>query len=88
MLLHPLMLNKDHRLIIKQAEDDAKLRLARLTRAERLVMMGLIDGKMNKVIAWDLGNSQRTIENHRLRIMEKTEVDSVVDLLRLVLLSE
>jgi FixJ family two-component response regulator len=88
MLIHPLMLNRDHRAIIKQAEEDAKQRLARLTPAERLVMMALIDGKLNKVIAWDLGNSQRTIENHRSRIMEKTEVDSVVDLLRLVLLAE
>jgi FixJ family two-component response regulator len=88
MLIHHLMPNKEHREIIRLAELDAKERIARLTPSERLVMMAILDGKINKNIAWDLGNSQRTIENHRLRIMEKTEVDSVVDLLRLVLLAE
>ncbi len=88
MRIAPLLIDPTHRALINMAEEDARSRLARLTPAERLVMSALVDGKMNKTIAWDLGNSQRTIENHRSRIMEKTEVDSVVDLLRLLVLSE
>lgn len=88
MRISPLLIDPHHRQIINLAEEDARSRIARLTPTERLVMSAMIDGKLNKNIAWDLGNSQRTIENHRARIMEKTEVSSVVDLLRLVLLSE
>lgn len=88
MRLAPLLIDPTHRHLINMAEEDARSRLARLTPAERLVMSAMVDGKLNKNIAWDLGNSQRTIENHRARILEKTEVNSVVDLLRLLILSE
>jgi len=46
-------------------------RLARLTPREREVMEHLIQGKLNKVIAADLGISTRTVEIHRARIMRK-----------------
>lgn len=88
MRISPLLIDPNHRAIINLAEEDARARLARLTPTERMVMSAIVDGKLNKTIAWDLGNSQRTIENHRARIMEKTEVQSVVDLLRLLILSE
>ncbi|MDX1486814.1 MAG: response regulator, partial [Acidiferrobacterales bacterium] len=52
-------------------------RLARLTPREREVMEGIVDGKLNKVIAADLGLSTRTVEIHRSRIMEKMQVRSV-----------
>lgn len=88
MRISPLLIDPHHRQIINLAEEDAKARIARLTPTERLVLSAMVDGKLNKNIAFDLGNSQRTIENHRLRIFEKTEVKSTVDLLRLLLLSE
>ena len=44
----------------------------------------VVAGKANKVIASALGLSQRTVEIHRARVMEKTKVDSLADLVRLV----
>jgi two-component system response regulator FixJ len=60
-------------------------RLARLTPREREVMEGIVDGKLNKVIAADLGLSTRTVEIHRSRIMEKMQVRSVSNLVQMVL---
>ena len=57
-------------------------RLARLTTRERQVMEGVVAGKANKVIAADLGISQKTVEAHRARVMHKLEVDSVPELVR------
>lgn len=60
-------------------------RHARLTPREREVMEGIVDGKLNKVIAADLGLSTRTVEIHRSRIMEKMQVRSVSNLVQMVL---
>ncbi len=43
-------------------------------------------GKPNKIIADDLGISPKTVEIHRGRVMEKLQVDSVAELVRLNLL--
>lgn len=45
----------------------------------------LIAGKANKMIAYLLGTSTRTIENHRAKIMDKMEVDSLPELVRTIL---
>ncbi len=55
-----------------------------LTPREREVMDKIIAGKSNKVIATDLGLSQRTVEVHRANVMEKLQVRSLADLVRLV----
>ncbi|MDA0705019.1 MAG: response regulator [Proteobacteria bacterium] len=60
-------------------------RLERLTPREREVLDHLILGKINKVIARDLGISQRTVEIHRARIKEKLEAPSLADLIRMML---
>ncbi len=60
-------------------------RLARLTPREREVMEGIVQGKLNKVIAADLGLSTRTVEIHRARIMEKMQAKSVSKLVQMVL---
>lgn len=55
-----------------------------LTPREREVMDMIIAGKANKVIAIDLGLSQRTVEVHRAHIMDKLGVRSLADLVRAV----
>ena len=60
-------------------------RLEHLTKREREVMDLLVDGDQNKVIAAKLGISPRTVELHRARVMEKLEVRSLSDVVRIAL---
>ena len=64
-------------------EAEVRRRLARLTSREREVLDHLVQGKINKQIADDLGISQRTVEVHRARIREKMEARGLADLIRL-----
>lgn len=60
-------------------------RVAHLTPREHEVMELLIAGQTNKIIAYRLDASSRTIENHRAHIMAKMQADSLPDLVRMVL---
>jgi diguanylate cyclase (GGDEF)-like protein len=60
-------------------------RMSTLTEREREVMDVLVEGNSNKAIAYLLGASPRTIENHRARVMAKMQADSLPDLVRMVL---
>ncbi len=58
-----------------------------LTPREREVLDQLIRGSSNKVMAYELNISQRTIEIHRARIMEKMQAESLAHLVRMTLSS-
>jgi FixJ family two-component response regulator len=60
-------------------------RLESLTPREREVLTLMTRGKPNKVMAAELGVSQRTVEIHRARVMEKSGADSLAHLVRMVL---
>ncbi len=63
-------------------------RMADLTPRERDVMELMVEGKANKVIAIDLEISQRTVEIHRARVMEKLSANSLAHLVRMFLAVE
>jgi FixJ family two-component response regulator len=54
-----------------------------LTGREREVMGLVVRGKLNKQVAADLGISEKTVKVHRGRVMEKMQVDSLAELVRL-----
>jgi two-component system response regulator FixJ len=68
-----------------QAHDQIRARLDTLTPREREVLQLLAQGRQNKVMAAELGLSQRTVEIHRAHVMEKMGAGSVAQLVRMVL---
>jgi two-component system response regulator FixJ len=63
-------------------DQDTSDRLASLSERERQVLDGVLAGKANKVIAFDLGISARTVEVYRANVMSKMGVESVAELVR------
>ena len=61
-----------------------KARLSPLTEREHEVLR-FVAGKQNKMIAYEPGISPRTVEIHRARVMEKTRVRSLSELVRLAI---
>jgi len=84
-----------HSAILKALERDVENRkqeiqvskiqslVATLTPREKEVLRWVITGKLNKQIAAALGTTEKTIKVHRSRIMHKTKVTSVAELVRL-----
>lgn len=63
----------------------AEERLAQLSPRERDVLVGVVAGKLNKVIAFELDISPRTIEIYRANLMSKTGARNMAELMRIAL---
>ena len=75
------------RLNEERHQEDIAGRIDTLTKREREVFDLVVTGKPNKVIAYELGVSQRTVEIHRSRVMEKMQARSLADLVRMHLVA-
>jgi two-component system response regulator FixJ len=62
-------------------------RIASLSAREREVLEGLVAGKPNKIIAFDLGISPRTVEIYRANVMTKMKAASLSELVRMALVT-
>jgi len=60
-------------------------RFSLLSEAERQVLMMVLRGSANKTIASSLHISRRTVEDRRARMMEKLQVETLADLVRLAI---
>ena len=79
---HALQQDAENRTTLARRADVLR-RLESLTPRERQVMAMVVDGAANKVIAIDLDLSERTVEIHRAKVMEKMGARSVAHLVKL-----
>lgn len=76
--------DRDNRAGLRE-RDSIRAHIADLTPREKEVLDLVTAGKANKVIAGDLDVSQRTVEIHRARVMEKMGASSLAHLVRMVI---
>jgi two-component system response regulator FixJ len=67
---------------------EAVHKIAQLSRREREVLDGLVQGEPHKTIAHRLGISVRTVELHRTRMLHRLETPHLADAIRLAVLAE
>ena len=67
---------------------EIRSRFGRLTEREREVMHLVVEGSTNKAIAAELGISEKTVEIHRARVMQKTGSESLSELVRCFLFAD
>jgi two-component system response regulator FixJ len=66
-------------------EADAAVRIAALSNRQRDVLRGVLDGKQNKLIAYKLGLSTRTVEAYRAQLLDKLGVRGTAEAVRLAI---
>jgi two-component system response regulator FixJ len=71
----------------REARSEVLARIDSLSGREREVLDGLVAGRGNKVIAFDLGISPRTVEIYRANLMTKMGASGLSDLVRMTLLA-
>lgn len=71
-----------------QAKHEAEQKIEALTDRERDVLDLLVAGHQNKMIAYKLGISPRTVEVHRARVLDKTRAKSLPDLVHLCIAAD
>lgn len=69
-------------------KEQVAAKMATLSHREREVLEGLIKGHANKVIAYDLDISPRTVEVYRANVMSKMQASSLSELVRMVTIAE
>jgi two-component system response regulator FixJ len=74
-------IEEDHQQIA--LTERARAVVAGLSQRERDVLIGLVEGRANKLIAFDLGTSPRTVEIHRANMMNKLDARSLSEALRI-----
>ena len=67
----------------REIVEDIQGRVEKLTPREREVMSLVVRGLLNKQIAFELGTVEKTVKVHRARVMEKMQVGSLAELVRL-----
>lgn len=67
---------------------EIRMRLEKLTAREREVMSLIVEGLGNKVVAANLGISQRTVELHRAHVMQKMQAMSLAQLVQMAMVAE
>jgi len=85
--LSPVIMNQEGTIraweVITKELTNLKRRFALLTPRECEVLSHVVRGRLNKQIAFESDISERTVKAHRRQVMEKMEVDSLAELLRI-----
>ena len=66
----------------------AKEKLSKLTPREYEVLQGLVEGLRNKQLAYNMGISIRTVELHRVHVMDKLEAKSLSDVIKIAIAAD
>ena len=69
---------------LEQSRSRTQEALGLLSERERQVLDGVVEGQPNKVIAFNLGISPRTVEGYRATLMAKMQAKNLAELIRMI----